>query len=417
MMSPRLMVGGWLLVAAAPLAMADSFVGGSAWAGLRQLGYPALAGRTVSTTGGWEARYGWSALSGAAHEGPHRVVERLVFYDRSAWDAEGDQLAVAPDKVALLPDQQAVFANYTSYSRGINGIMVDIEGLLGTPTADDFEFRVGNTDATATWNPGPLPASISVLPGAGTGGSDRVVLIWGNDAARRTWLEVRVRATLVTGLAMEDVFYFGNAVGETGNQAGIDAVVDGSDESRIRANVRGSFQPATKDNLYDINRDRLVNATDQLLARGNVTDPTTALRLIRPTPGAGGGGGGGGAAPGLAVIASSEGSRALRRAHSVSAPSGSESDLAESAAPPVGDDGSGAPVLRVMPMSGGRVRLSYSGVHVARPRLESSVDGLQWGPIAVEPVIDPEGGSAWELDTEGWGAHRWFRLRDGTVER
>ena len=49
-----------------------------------------------------------------------------------------DDAAIATDKTALLPGQTATFANYTSYSRGINGIMVDIAGLPGNVTANDF---------------------------------------------------------------------------------------------------------------------------------------------------------------------------------------------------------------------------------------------------------------------------------------
>ena len=44
-----------------------------------------------------------------------------------------DDLAIA-DKEALLPGDDALFINYTSYSRGINGIMIDVEGLGAVPT-------------------------------------------------------------------------------------------------------------------------------------------------------------------------------------------------------------------------------------------------------------------------------------------
>lgn len=59
------------------------------------------------------------------------VVGRHVFYNNSAFDHNNpaanadDDRAVAPDKRALLPGQTATFANYTSYSGGINGLMID----------------------------------------------------------------------------------------------------------------------------------------------------------------------------------------------------------------------------------------------------------------------------------------------------
>ena len=161
------------------------------------------------------------------------VTGRRVFYNHSAWDGNdsaanaNDDNAIAPDKTALLPGGTATFANYTSYSRGLNGIMVDIAGLRGTPTVSDFTFKVGNDNSPAGWSTAPDPVSITVRAGAGTNGSDRVTLIWNdnnldgvvdaNEAVAKKWLEVTVKATANTGLAADDVFYFGNAVGESGN--------------------------------------------------------------------------------------------------------------------------------------------------------------------------------------------------------
>ena len=111
------------------------------------------------------------------------VVGRYVFYNNSVWDnydagaGPSDDLAIATDKCPLLPDGLASFANYTSYSRGINGIMVDIAGLAANPSAADFEFKIGNTATLAAWVPGPSPATVSVRGGAGVSASDRIVLL------------------------------------------------------------------------------------------------------------------------------------------------------------------------------------------------------------------------------------------------
>src|SRR5690606_35115018 len=63
------------------------------------------------------------------------VAGRHIYYNNSKFDTatEGispfDEFAIAPDKQALLPDGTlADSANVTSYSRGINGIMVDLAG-------------------------------------------------------------------------------------------------------------------------------------------------------------------------------------------------------------------------------------------------------------------------------------------------
>jgi len=60
------------------------------------------------------------------------VVGRDVFYNNSFYDGNNpainaaDDEAIATNKQALLPGQTATFANYTSYSKGINGVMVDV---------------------------------------------------------------------------------------------------------------------------------------------------------------------------------------------------------------------------------------------------------------------------------------------------
>jgi len=149
------------------------------------------------------------------------VVGRYVFYNDSAFDGNdqaanaADDNAVATDKTALLPlpGQTAAFANYTSSVNGINGIMIDIEGLPTgvTPEAGDFLFRVGNDDNPAAWTDAPTPTAVALRKGAGIDGSDRISIIWDDYAIRNTWLEVTVLAERL-GSAEDDVSCFGNAV-------------------------------------------------------------------------------------------------------------------------------------------------------------------------------------------------------------
>ena len=81
-------------------------------------------------------------------------------------------------KTALLPGQTATFPkNYTSYTRGINGLMVDFTGFTGALDVEDFQFHVGNDNDPANWDSGPLPV-ITNWPGDGIGGSHRVKMIW-----------------------------------------------------------------------------------------------------------------------------------------------------------------------------------------------------------------------------------------------
>ncbi len=222
------------------------------------------------------------------------IAGRFIFYNNSAWDTNnpaaepGDDAAIAVDKFPLTAGT-AQFANYTSYSRGINGIMVDLLNLPpGTPTAADFSFNIGNNNTTASWAAGPAPDTIAVRRGAGVGGSDRVTLIWADvNAVKKQWLRVMVKTTAQTGLASPAIFYFGNAIGDSGNSI-TDARVTTSDQLGARNHPATALNPASISNLYDFNRDKRVTTTDQLLARNNTTTALTELKLITVSDGGGG---------------------------------------------------------------------------------------------------------------------------------
>ena len=218
---------------------------------------------------------------------PAEVVGRHVFYNNSSFDGNNpaaeaeDDDAIATDKQALLPDGTATFANYTSYTRGINGLIVDIDGLADADNLDvgDFTFKVGNSDDPSSWDDAPDPVSITVREGEGDGGTDRVTIVWADNAVAKEWLQVTVLATDNTGLPQNDVFYFGNAVGDTGNSA-TQAYVNAFDTGGVRNHPRGFLNPAPIDNVYDFNRDQRVNAFDFGTARDNATGFLNALRLV-----------------------------------------------------------------------------------------------------------------------------------------
>jgi hypothetical protein len=235
--------------------------------------------------------------------GPAQVIGRHLFYNQSFFDANNpaanaaDDSAIDTSKNALLPGGTGSFENYSGYSRGLNGIMVDIAGSGDTLTAADFAFKVGNDNSPNSWAAGPAPTSVALRPGAGVGGSDRYTLIWPNNAVQKTWLQVTVLANANTNLAANDVFYFGNAVGDVGNTTA-NAIVSSADEALIRVNFTTGFGTAPVTSAYDIDKNRFVQTSDAALARVNQTSPFTALRLIAaPT----------GAAAGLGVASSASG--------------------------------------------------------------------------------------------------------------
>ena len=226
---------------------------------------------------------------------PATLADRHLFYNNSAFDDPvggvgdpaanaNDDVAIASDKTALLLGVPASFQNYTSYTRGINGVMLDIFNLPGIPTADDFEFRVGNTNDPSTWSELTTAPAISVRPGAGTGGSDRVTLIWPDETIRNQWLQIIVLPTLNTGLTAPDVHYWGNQVAETGNLVG-NTAVDIGDVQGVLANLTSAGSPATIDNSFDFNRDTHVNIADVMAVLSNLTSAGSSLLLFAP-PGA-----------------------------------------------------------------------------------------------------------------------------------
>jgi hypothetical protein len=215
---------------------------------------------------------------------PATVVGRHLFYNNSAFDGQtpgaeaADDGAIATDKEALPGGTASGFANYSSYSRGINGVMVDIAGLVPaaaagvvpavpTVTAADFTFRVGNVADVSAWAEAPAPLSVTVRPGAGVGGSDRVTLVWPDGAIQNQWLQVTVNANGTTRLAAPDVFCFGNLIGDTGVAAGA-AAVDRLDFVRTRVAFAAADVPIT--GPCDHNRDGRVNLLDLVAIRRNI---------------------------------------------------------------------------------------------------------------------------------------------------
>ncbi|NQV23046.1 MAG: FG-GAP repeat protein, partial [Rhodopirellula sp.] len=226
---------------------------------------------------------------------PTQILDRHVFYNNSFFDGNSptinanDDSAIATDKIALFRGETASFVNYTSYLRGINGIFVDIVGLADPVNLDasGFTFKTGNVDDVAMWEEATVSSSVVVREGAGVNGSDRIVLVFPDGSFKGTWLEVTVKADAVTGLASPDVFYFGNATGESGNSP-TNTFVDGTDFARARDNQRNFLNRAPIDSELDYNRDSFVDGSDLAIARDHNTNFLTALRLLvltaEPTP-------------------------------------------------------------------------------------------------------------------------------------
>jgi hypothetical protein len=204
------------------------------------------------------------------------VVARHVFYDRSVYDGgdrgepAADDFAIAPDKRPLLPGGAASFANVTSYARGINGIMVDVQGLPTTALAGiaaAARFRAGAGGDPAGWAEAPGPTLIGIRPGAGIDGSDRITVTWPDGAIRNRWLQVTIPSVGNPRLPADDVFYFGNLVGEGGDVGAGFLRVNALDLAAVKR-AANTDSPIT--GRYDFNRDGRVNALDLSAARASL---------------------------------------------------------------------------------------------------------------------------------------------------
>lgn len=146
-------------------------------------------------------------------------------------------------------------------------------------TAADFDLRVGNNNDLSTWAAAPEPESVTVRPEAGVDSSDRVTILWPDQAIMNRGLRVEVLASAATNLAAFDVHFWGNAVGETSNDP-LETYVDTTDNVATLNNLHHFFQPATVEDAYDFNRDRMVVDTDLVIIRDHGTDVMPILEFI-----------------------------------------------------------------------------------------------------------------------------------------
>jgi hypothetical protein len=223
---------------------------------------------------------------------PATIVQRAAFYNNSKFDdfqprpgGHADTGAIAIDKTPLVVDAgRATFSNITSYDEGINGISIDLQGIHGSISADDFTLRVGNNNSPADWADAPAPLSVTVYGNAGIDNSDHIELVWADGAIRNTWLEVTIAANSDTRLATPETFYFGNAVGDSGlGDTANNATVNATDEIGARNNPANLAANIPITNIYDYDRNAQVNAADQIAARNNATNPTTVVKFINLT--------------------------------------------------------------------------------------------------------------------------------------
>ena len=227
------------------------------------------------------------------------ISQRGLFYGGASGSSASTFLAT--DKSPLLPGQSSTFGNYTNYSLGLNGVVVDVAGLPASTTDVEMlaSLQFSQWDGiSATGFTGLSLAAVptvSILTGSGTGGSTRVRITFPDNTVENTWLRIVVVANAQTGLASNDVFYFGNVIGDlgVGNTAGSSGRIRVSiqDTTAVRDNQSPLPDSVDVTNIYDLNRDGRVSVQDTAVVRNNqqplgIVAPITAPSA-RPAAGQG----------------------------------------------------------------------------------------------------------------------------------
>ncbi len=231
----------------------------------------------VSRTSNGNVSSSWRALDPTPGRFATTAEGRFVFYNNSSFDGfnglanASDDAALATDKQALLPGQTSTFVNYTSYSLGLNGVFIDLAGTVNASSlsASDFIIEVGDASPSQpVFSTYSGPVTVGIRPGAGVIGSNRVSLIFGDSTIVNRWLKVTVIANANTGLAVNDVFYFGNQIGDVNGDVNSQnrVRVNSLDTILVRSNQTSSAPIQTP---FDINRDARVNSLDTILVRAN----------------------------------------------------------------------------------------------------------------------------------------------------
>jgi hypothetical protein len=207
------------------------------------------------------------------------VAARTFLYNNSAADGRTpriearDRAAADPAKRALLPGEAVTSDNVSNYSKGVNGVLLSLVRPGRTAlTPEDFVVRFGGADGQ-TWAAGP--DSLNVLATVDSTLTTNVELVWPDyvpddsvhtgQAVANGWLEVTVKRNERTGLEAPETFYFGNLVGDTGNNPARPTV-----NALDLAAVRSRLNTTPGDWRYDMNRDGTVNGLDLAIVRANL---------------------------------------------------------------------------------------------------------------------------------------------------
>ncbi|MEQ1829074.1 MAG: PKD domain-containing protein, partial [Pirellula sp.] len=218
------------------------------------------------------------------------ITNRKVYYKGSDYSTllgidgalDNTKSVLASGAVA----QTTTEANKINYSRGINGMVIDVAGLASTSlTAADFTFRVAPPGASGVVNPSawanaPVPTNIVVTPGSGLTPA-RIRIEWADNAIQNTWLQVIVKANANTGLSQQSAFYMGHAMAEI--TGGAPYRVTAADLSAVQSGISNTI--VSVGDPRDINKDRRVTAADLSAVQSRISNSVLLNNITVPVAG------------------------------------------------------------------------------------------------------------------------------------
>lgn len=210
---------------------------------------------------------------------------QTILYGNSTFEVNGVSAAIDTNKSLLQAGSvpsATTDANVTGYSRGLNGVVIDIAGLTSSSlTAADFSFRVAPAGAAgvvdpSTWAAAPAPSLIAATPKS-LANPGRIQLKWADNAVQNTWLQIIVLANARTSLTTPAVYYVGSAVGDVTGQ--VDGLYRTSVADLILVYQGVSATPVAVTDNRDVDKNGVINAADLTFLQNRIAT-TVLLRTI-----------------------------------------------------------------------------------------------------------------------------------------
>lgn len=175
-------------------------------------------------------------------------------------------------------DQLVELNNLINSSRGINGVVIDLDNLQ---TLDDISLSyrmspqgpfIEASHPVSAWKDAPAPDSVLLQAGQGQEGSDRIAIVWPDNVIANRYLCIRAE---VGGTPIFEL-YLGHLLGETSGAGNNSFSCTFADITPIRSAVG---QSVNSSDLHDIDKSGTVSFGDISAMRSNVGAQLTQITI------------------------------------------------------------------------------------------------------------------------------------------